>query len=499
MASGEGEQTAPAAGAGLTIGSAAMLGLVGSLANVGLAVVRSKVTATTLGPDGFGKVAVMNQYVGLANVVTTAMTGVVLVNQLAKARVAGDDAEVRRIFAAALGSALLISALAGLASVVAGFVWLPPQWGPSVWPLMTLAALATVFSSCTAVCDRTLVVHERFDRATFCSIVTNVVQTALIASMVLLLGLGGYFTATAISAAVVLPLYFAVTARSVPTLPRLPRVRFDRGYMKQALSFGATSLVSNGYTQGLFSIVRWQLERKGGPALNGQYQAAAAVGNQYFVMVLQSLAAFAYPRYAAARTNDELVSEVKQTCAFMFRLTPPLVLAGIAFRGIVIRLFYSAQFAGAADLLGWQMAGDVAKAISWALVGPLFMRGRFRAYLVTETIGFILHAALSLVLIPRYGLVGEGYAQMATLVVMCFVALATLRASCQVDLSYRPALLVLPLTLGAIVAVLATNRWPHARWVVAAVAAIWAERVGLLAAAWSRVRDRLGPLLGRAR
>src|SRR5215831_4306123 len=104
MASGDGEAAAPAAppappaGAGLTIGSAAMLGLVGSLANVGLAVVRSKVTATTIGPVGFGKVAEMNQIVSLANVATTAMTGVLLVNQLAQARAARDDGEERRVF-----------------------------------------------------------------------------------------------------------------------------------------------------------------------------------------------------------------------------------------------------------------------------------------------------------------------------------------------------------------------------------------------------------------
>jgi len=498
MASGEGEQTAPAAGAGLTIGSAAMLGLVGSLANIGLAVVRSKVTATTIGPVGFGKVAEMNQIVSLANVSTIAMTSVLLINQLAQARAARDDAQERRVFGAALGAALLTSALAGVASVVAGFFVLPRPWGASAWPLMALAALGSVFASSTAVCDRTLVVQERFDRATLCSIIANIVQTALIGSLLVLLGLTGYFLATAISAAAIVPLYFAMTARHVPAMRRRPRVRLDRGYMAMALAFGATSLGSQGFAQALLSLVRWLLERQGGPALNGQYQAAAAVGNQYFVMVLQSLTAFAYPRYAAARTGDELVSEVKQTCDFMFRLTPPLVLSGIAFREIVIRLFYSPEFAGAADLLGWQMAGDVARAISWALMGPLFMRGRLRAYLLTEAIGFVLHGVGSLVLIPRYGLVGEGYAQLATGVVMVFVAFAALRSSCQVELSYRPALQVLPLTLGAIVALLASNRWPHARWVVAAIATVWAERAGLLAAAWSRVRDRLGPLLGRA-
>jgi PST family polysaccharide transporter len=494
MASADGDRSGPA----LTIGSTAMFGLIGSLANVVLAVVRSKVTATTIGPEGLGKAAEINQIVGLANVATTAMTGVLLVNQLGQARGAADADGVKRIVSGAWSSALIVSAVAGLASVVAAHFVLPLPWGPAAWPLTALAALGTVFASGSAVYERSLVVFERFDRWMMLSIGSNVLQTALMAAALLMFGLGGYFTATAAAAALVVPMWFRATSRYVPAVPARPSFRLDRDYMAKSLRFGATSLVSNGFSQVQLTVVRWLLERQGGPVLNGQFQAAAAVGNQYFMMVLHSLGGFAFPRYAAARTPEELATEVKNTAAFMLRLTPPLIFFGIAFRDVVIRTFYSQSFMGASDLLGWQMAGDVARAVAWAVAGPLFVRGRLRAYLLSEGIGLVLNVSLSLLLIPRYGLIGAGYAQLVMSVVSGFAMMAILRASCQVDVSYRLVLVTLPITALGIGAVLATNRWPAARWVVAAVGAVWAERTGLVASAWARVRDKLRPLLGRA-
>jgi PST family polysaccharide transporter len=480
----------------LTIGAAAAFGLLTSVSGVGFAVLRSKVMALRLGPEGLGQIAEINQLVALANVATSTMAGTVLINQLARARAAGDEQAIRRVVGAAWAGALLVSVLAAFAAVIAGRFALPQPWGPAAWPFTALAALATVLATVGGVNGQTLVVFERLDKSTALNIATNVLQTTLIVGALAFFGIGGFFTAGALAALLVLPLWFRALRRHIPTLAQLPRLRLDREYLVQAVRLGGTALTASALGQGMFTCIRWLLERHGGPELNGQYQAASTVGNQYFAMVLTGLSSFTFPRYAAAQSAEDLTDEIKKTCTFIFRVAPAVVLGGIAFRDVAVRLLYSLRFASAADLLGWQMTGDLSKAISWAVAGPLLLRGRVRAYLVCEILGVGIHAVASLALIPRFGLIGEGYAQVMAYVVYGFIALAVVRRSCGVRLSYAPVLATLPLTAAAIGVMLATRHWPGARWAAAVLAIAWAERAGLVRDAWRTVRRRMARLLG---
>ena len=479
---------------GLTIGTAAALGLMGSLANVGFSVLRSKVMALKLGPEGLGKIAEINQLVTLANVATVTMTGAVLINHLAQARAAGDDQEVRRVVSGAWTGAIVVSGLAGILAVILGRVVLPSPWGPSAWPLVTLAAIGAMFGASCNVPNQALIVFTRLDKATSLSIVATLIQTALIIGAVIRFGLYGFFVATALGALLLVPMWLRTAARYVPALKERLAWHLDRRYIRDAVRFGGATLVASVFGQFLFTLIRWLLERQGGPQLNGQYQAATTVGTQYLATVLAGLGSFAFPRYAAARTPRELEVEVEATCAFVLRLAPPIILGGIAFRDVAVHLLYSLKFANAADLLGWLMVGDLAKVVSWAIAGPLLVRGRLRAFMLCEGAGVVFHLMASFLLIPRFGLVGEGYAQMISYVVYMFLALVVVVRSCELRLSYRWVLVVLPLTGVAIVALLSTQRWPAARWVIATLAVGWGWRSGLLGDILNGIRTRFRKL-----
>jgi PST family polysaccharide transporter len=74
---------------------------------------------------------------------------------------------------------------------------------------------------------------------------------------------------------------------------------------------------------------------------------------------------------------------------------------------------YSSDFTGAADILRWQVVGDLLKLISWPIGFILIAQGRSFAFIVAEFAGnaaFLLALWLGL---PRLGLEAAGVAYLA--------------------------------------------------------------------------------------
>src|SRR5512132_4130953 len=129
-------------GAGVGMGTAAVLGVLSSGASLVVSVLRSKVTALVLGPDGLGKAAEVLQIVTMANLPATMMTGPALVSSVAEAVRRDDRAEVERVARTAMTVALAASVAGGIVAVIAGTWLLPAPWGRRAWPFTILAAVA---------------------------------------------------------------------------------------------------------------------------------------------------------------------------------------------------------------------------------------------------------------------------------------------------------------------------------------------------------------------
>src|SRR5262249_16065964 len=134
----------PAPRAEIGIEAGALLGVVGAGAGLLGTVVRSKVTALVLGPDGMGKSAQVLQLVAFANLPVAMVTGPALVSAIAEARGRGDHAAIARIVRTAVTVVLVVSSLTGLLAVLAGVWILPAPWGRGAWPLTLFAAVAAL-------------------------------------------------------------------------------------------------------------------------------------------------------------------------------------------------------------------------------------------------------------------------------------------------------------------------------------------------------------------
>lgn len=469
------------------LGSAAALGAVASVASILASIIRSKVAAIYLGPEGVGIVAEIQQLTTLALVPAAALVGPALIQALANE--AKSDEEPRSIRASLTWLAIAAATIGIGVSALSSFV-LPSNWGAGKEHWVALAVLGGLGASAMTVPTALLFFEARLMESTKAQIATAVLTTVAVVALTPRFGVPGQLAATAAAPFLLLP-FVARVARKSRLWPSTWRPAPDTDYLSRALKLGATSLVSGLSMQGALYFIRLELEAFGGAELNGQFQASWAIGSIYLGVLLGGLASYVFPRYARAESETALQWEVDEAARFMSNLAPPLVLIAVAFSGIAVSLLYSTQFAPAAEMLTWQLSGDAAKCLSWVYAGPLLYRGRVRAYITTELLGAALFATTAFFLLRVSGVTGVGQAYFVTYVLYLPLTAIVLRLSCRVRARTRDLATVGAVTtiLGILSSSFAGQPLVRAGLVLGAAGWIW--RSGQARTIWEAVRSKL--------
>lgn len=462
---------------------AAGLGVVVSLAGVLAAVVRSKTAALLIGPEGVGVVGEVLQFVTLGFVPLGAFSGVALMNSLARAE---EGARAREV-GAALGWLLALGAVTSLGLVSLAPWLLPMQWRAELWLFVSLTVVSVWAGVLGGVATQALLFRGDVGTSARASLVSLVISTVLVVAATAAWGLLGQFISMSVTGVLSLGVLIFATRVKGPWPASVKECVPSFDFLKRAFALGITGLIAGGALQLALYSIRWRLELTGGPELNGQFQAAWAVGSMYLSMVLSGVANFAFPRYAVAKTTEALQAEVDATADFVAKYAPPLVLLAASFSGLAISLLYSSKFSTAAEILRWQLAGDVAKCFSWAWAGPLLYRGRVRAFLFTESSVALLMGGLPWLLIPLFGPVGVGISYCVSYALYAVIVALVARRSLQVTPRARHVSLFIVGTLVlSVLATLSLSWW--VRGAALLVSATWLWRAGAL----SRVLNRLG-------
>jgi O-antigen/teichoic acid export membrane protein len=381
--------------------------------------------------------------------------------------------------------------------VLLGLWVLPAPWGQRAWPLTLLAATAALLSAWAAIPQQVLTAHVELQRLAVLRLGIAAISVALACTGTLLFGLTGQFLALALSAAVVLPLSRRAARRTFD-VPLAPRPEIDRSFVIRGMRLGISALVAGYAMQAAVRAIFWTLRRHLGDEANGQFSAAWAIGATYFSLLLDGVGSYVSPRYAAAQTTEELTREMEDAARFVFKTTPPTLLAAIVLRAAVIHGFYDSRFNGAIDILGLQMVADMCRTVSWVQAGPLLYRNRIGAFLFIE-IAYALGLGLGVVLlVPAFGLEGVGYAYLGTNILYLFLSAVVVTKSCGVPFNGRRVALALLFSAAAFAVLRLDQTFPLTRWAVLAVAVVWWYRTNMLQGFLRRVQRKLSALRGRA-
>jgi PST family polysaccharide transporter len=179
---------------------------------------------------------------------------------------------------------------------------------------------------------------------------------------------------------------------------RLPKVTFydisiqEMAHQWQTLMRLGVPFMGAGLVGALVQLwIRVEVGNTLGKEALGQFQAAWVISMQYIGLVLGAMGADYYPRLTSLihdhKASTRLVNEQTEIALL---LSAPIFIGMIGLAPWVIQVLYSSSFAPAAEVLRWQVLGDVLKVASWPLGFIILAQGDGKTFFWVETLIFLL-------------------------------------------------------------------------------------------------------------
>lgn len=398
-----------------------------SLVNVLIGLLRNKVAALILGPVGIGLVGIFHNLILTGATLAAFGIGNAGTRQIVEA---GEDETARKTARSAVVIAAWVLAVSGgllffmarqpIAALVLGDKELAASVG---WLALGVTLLVGTIAQ-----NALLTGYRRIGDLARVSVFSAALGAALGVGALLLWQQNGLLAFVLLSpfATFLVGLWFVQRLpRPVPVRPTLTELAPHwRPLARLGFAFTVGSLISTAGQLTVRSLVQREL---GGEAL-GHFQAAWTISLNYIGFILTAMAADYYPRLTAAmRDRVEAVRTVNHQAEVALLLAGPVLVGTVALAPWIVQLLYSSKFVPAAELLRWQIAGDLLKIAGWPLGFVLLAAGRGRLFVITEATAAALLVGVAAVALPATGLIGPGIAYLTSYFVYVLMVFALAR------------------------------------------------------------------------
>ncbi len=378
-----------------------------SVVNMGISIAKVKVLAILLGPVGIGLMGLYQNIMSMAATLAGCGMGSSGVRQLAAS---ADDAETFSIIRRALWLGNLMLGFAGMAILwllrepVARWVFGDSVHAGDVGWLGLGLLLTLIAGSQTALLQG----MRRIDDLARVSILSSLVAALVGTLAVYLLGKDGllWFVLTAPAANSLVASYYAAR------LPQ-PQVPYDLAAIQQqwlAILKLGIPLMSAGLLMLITQLAaRSIVLRELGLEASGYFQAAWAISFTYVGFVLRAMAMDYFPRLTTVISDHERAGKlVNEQAEMALLLVGPLLMAMVTLAPWVIHLLYAESFSPAAQILRWQVLGDVLKVASTPIVFIFLATGHGGVAIGTQLIWSAAYLGPLVLGIGEFGLVMAG-------------------------------------------------------------------------------------------
>jgi O-antigen/teichoic acid export membrane protein len=383
-----------------------------SVINIAVGLLRIKVAAVLLGPAGVGLIGLLTSLAGTASAVAGLGIGNVGTRQIAEAA-ARDDAAAMAAARRALFWGSLVLALVGAAvfwslrSVLAIHALNDSTLASDVGWMALVVALTVAAASQTALLNG----MRQIGDLAWVSVLSALLSTLLGVTALMFWGHNGLMTFVIVGPLASYLLGHVYVAR-LPKIqaPRTPLSVLAGQWRVLAKLGGAFMVAGLAVTLGQL-LVRTLVQKQMGADALGYFQAAATISMTYMSFVLTAMGTDYYPRLTAAIHDHAAVNRmVNEQTEVALLLAGPVFLAMIGLAPWVIELLYSSSFRPAAEVLRWQVLGDILKVASWPLGFMILAAGAGRTFMFTETLAVAVFVVLTWFGLPFLGVEATGAA-----------------------------------------------------------------------------------------
>ena len=401
--------------------SSALIGS-SSLLIIAIGVIRTKAMAVMLGPSGVGLIGLFGSIADLARSIAGLGINSSGVRQIAEAVGSNDQLRVARI-AAVLKRTSIALGLVGVVLLVmlSGPVSTMTFGSRQHAPAVALLSVAVFFQLLGEAQGALLQGSRRIGRLAKLGVVSAFLGTAVSIAIVYVMredGIVPSLVATAFLALVASAWYARNVAPQAPAL-RSADVRHEQVAL---LKLGAAFMGSGLMMMGSGYIVRVLVLKEGGADAAGLYQCAWTLGSLYVGLILQAMGTDFYPRLTAVARDDSECNRLVNEQAFVsILLAGPGVIATLALAPLVIVVFYTVKFEGAAVILRWICLGLTLRVISWPMGYIILAKGRQSVFFWSELAWTCVYLGLAWIWISALGAEGAGIAFFGSYVFHCFL------------------------------------------------------------------------------
>jgi enterobacterial common antigen flippase len=382
-----------------------------SLINVAVSMVRTKLLAIMLGPAGFGLLASFTVITDMARSWAALGMNSSGVRQIAESNGSGDNQRIALTVVVLRRTAIVLGVLGAIA-----LAWLSPQvsrltFGDEAQAgAVALLGLVVFFRMVNDGQGALLQGMRRIGDMARGGIVGTVASSALMLLAVYFLRERGLALALVLGAAASVGIFWFYSRRI-----QVMRVDATGAEMRleagKLLRLGLAFMVSGLLMTGATYVVRVILINFEGLEAAGIYQAAWTLGGLYVGFILQAMGADFYPRLVGAAGSDADTNRlVNQQSRVSILLAGPGVLGTLVLAPLCVSLFYTSEFAPAAQVLRWICLGMALRIISWPMGYIIVSRNRQRAFILTELAWTVVNVGATLVLVRFWGMTGVGVA-----------------------------------------------------------------------------------------
>lgn len=385
-----------------------------SVVNILIALLRTKVVAVLLGPAGVGLIGLLQNLMATASTVSALGFGSVGTRQIAEAN-ANDDAQAvsaarKALFWGTMGLATVGGSVFwllrdGLAAAVIGDAGAAGTVG---W--LAIGVALTVAAGSQGALLNGL---RRIGDVARVSVLSTLLSTLLGLGALLLLGDQGvliFVLAGPLSS-------FLLGHWFVSRLPRMtgsPTQFRELQQQWETLGRLGFAFMVAGLAGPVGQLaVRMIVQQELGAEALGNFQAAWMISAMYIGFVLGAMGADYYPRLTAAIRDSAATNQlVNEQAEVALLLAAPVLVTMLGLAPWVIELLFSNQFKEAAEVLRWQVLGDVLKVASWPLGIVILASGEGRMVMLIEFIAMLVLVGLTWVLLPFFDVEATGIASL---------------------------------------------------------------------------------------
>lgn len=376
-----------------------------------ISLLKTKVAAVLLGPQGVGLVGIYQSATAMVAIVAGLGLNSSGVREVAQAERTGDGVDLAR-------TVKVLRRLCWITGAGGWILTLILAWPLSVWTFGTgekahaiIILGSTVFVGCIAggqvallqgmrrIADLALVNFlcviggSAASIALYAWLGAEGIVPALVASSLISLGFNWWFSRR-ISVADI-PLGWAETLRHSRQLLRLGVALMWNGLLATTVALVTRSLIV----------------RDLGLEANGLFQAAWAISGMFSGFILSAMGADFYPRLSAvAGDNVSLNRLVNEQTEIGVLLSLPGLVGTVVFAPSLIELLYSSKFTGSIPLLPWFIIGVFIQVISWPIGFILLAKSHSKSFALVETCINVVRILATFLFMAFFGLKGAAIA-----------------------------------------------------------------------------------------